>query len=93
MNRYVLLNDLADGIVRLRWTNSRSISRWDDMLWTKVKLRKERKCAVTGAMIQKGSVAWSPVTNGNNRMDRISQEGIDLLRERTIVLASVRSAD
>jgi hypothetical protein len=51
-------------------TTSRRGKTFSD-LWSTVKIKKARPCAVCGDEIKKGSEAFSPVTFGNNRMDRI----------------------
>jgi len=50
-------------------------------LWSKIKLRKSKKCVVTGEMIEKGSMAFRPITNAINRMDRISEKGMEKMHE------------
>lgn len=52
-------------------------------LWSTVKVRKSKYCIVTGAPL-KGKEAFSPVTNGNNRMDRISILGMELIKKRKV---------
>jgi hypothetical protein len=48
-------------------------------LWTRGRLRKTAKCAVTLEQIVNGW-AWRPLTNLNNRWTRISDEGMRRLR-------------
>lgn len=40
-------------------------------LFTRVKLRKNTSCAACGDPLNKGTEAFSPLTNGYNRMHRV----------------------
>lgn len=55
-----------------------TVKHWEegDQLWVLVTVRKDHKCCVTGDAISKGSQAFRPITNLNNRMDRISMAGM-----------------
>lgn len=46
--------------------------RHDNMLWSRCVLRTPRKCVITGEKMAKGSVAYRPITNGYDRMNRVS---------------------
>jgi hypothetical protein len=48
-------------------------------IWVPSRMRKPHTCAVTGEVIAKGSRAFRPITNGYNRMQRISEQGIEHL--------------
>ena len=64
---------LGDGIVKLFANGYRD-------LWTRVRIRgMDKRCMVTGEVLKSGVHAWRPITNGNNRMDRISDAGIKQL--------------
>lgn len=76
---YSFVHRLSAAIVALEWIAPKGIKR---DLWTRQKLRKSVKCAVTSRAIETGGQAWSPVTNGNNRMDRISDEGMTRLEKK-----------
>lgn len=41
-------------------------------LWTKGRARKTARCHLSGMGIAKGDEVWRPLTNGNERMRRIS---------------------
>lgn len=60
---------LAEGLVGLRTDAGKQ-------LWTLVKIRKARECSVCRGKIDKGSEAFRPLTNGNNRYHRIHPECI-----------------
>lgn len=45
-------------------------------LWVECKLRRAARCEVNSHEIPAGKHAWRPVTNANNRMHRISEEGM-----------------
>lgn len=46
-------------------------------LWTRVKLRKSRKCGRCSKELNSGNDAYSPVTNGYNRMERLCPECVE----------------
>ena len=50
--------------------------RYGRQIWSKVKMKKVAKCIVTGKPLGPGSIAYRPITNGSNRMRRISEEGM-----------------
>lgn len=54
--------------------------RYKDDIWalTNTPVRKSKVCEVTGLSV-KGVRAFSPITNGNNRMHRISVAGMNIL--------------
>lgn len=62
----------------VEWLAPKGIKR---DLWTRQKLRKPSKCVVTDKAIEKGAFAWSPVTNGYNRMDRMSDAGMERMEQ------------
>jgi len=64
------LKVLNDGLVLLRWDGRTSSDRTS--LWTRVKVRKPHKCAVTGNPIAVGDMAFMPIGNQDYRMQRIS---------------------
>lgn len=76
VRRYYFVKRLTPGIVLLVQPGC------DQQMWTRVKIRRERRCSVTGQHIEKGKIAWSPLTNENNRMDRITDAGIRRLERR-----------
>lgn len=45
--------------------------KWYRQWWTKCKVRKDHKCAITERPIKKGSEAYRPITNCGNRYHRI----------------------
>src|SRR3989304_2008379 len=73
MRTYYLAKRMNDNLVQLFCAEFRD-------LWTRGRKRGEsRRCLVTGTYIKSGDWAWRPITNGNNRMDRISDKGIEQL--------------
>ncbi len=48
-------------------------SKYGTQIWDLVKLRKNKICEQTKIELPKGSKAFRPITNGYNRMDRISK--------------------
>ena len=53
-------------------------------LWSACKVRKTHKCMVTKKRIDKGEEAYRPLTNSNNRADRISLAGMGTLAVRFV---------
>jgi hypothetical protein len=83
MKRYYFARRLGKDIVVLEWEDSLRDGRHRNV-WTRMKLRgRERVCAVTNTTVAQGSIAWSPITNGQNRMDRICDGGIEELEKRS----------
>ena len=73
MRTYYLEKRQAEGIVTLYCSGFRD-------LWTRARIRgRERRCVVTGDALKSGDFAWRPITNGSNRMDRISDAWITQL--------------
>lgn len=73
LGKYTFVKILNKGLVGL------SHPIFGNQLWHEVKLRKPKNCIITGANLKAGDMAFSPITNGNNRMHRISRVGIDRL--------------
>ena len=73
---YEYISHMGDGLEILL---SLLLRNKQDM-WSLVKTRKYHKCMVTGDKIEKGEKAYRPVTNGYNRMDRISETGMQQLK-------------
>lgn len=69
MNYYLLRTKkrLCDGLYGLKHV------RWGRQLWTIAKVRKKHHCVITGELIEKGSLAYRPITNGGNRYERIAK--------------------
>lgn len=61
---YSIIERPAEGVLRAR-------SRFGLQIFTRVKLRKNTECAACDTPIKKGDTAWSPITNGYNRMHRV----------------------
>lgn len=74
MNDYKLIERISDELIRLS-------SKYGDQIFALVKIRKARKCVETGIEIAKGNYAYRPITNGYNRMHRISIVGMKLICE------------
>ncbi len=47
------------------------------LLWSRCKLRKWAECGVSGEDIEPGSLAYRPISNGNQRMRRVSIEAME----------------
>ena len=47
--------------------------RYRRQLWSLAKTRKKHTCAITGKVIEKGSLAYRPITNAGKRYERIAQ--------------------
>ncbi len=80
MSDYIKVIKVAEELYRIK-----HIRYWWQ-LWAKCKTRKilgnsgrPKTCAVTGNVISKGEFVYRPMTNGYNRMDRISEQGIQIL--------------
>lgn len=61
--------DSDAGLVVLRWFGSTRSPR--DAIWSKGKMRKSAKCAVTGRPLASGDDAYRPVGNQDYRGRRI----------------------
>lgn len=70
---YDAIRKRADGIYLL------THYRHGLQIWTSCKVRKFHICHVTHASIKKGDIAFRPVTNLGNRMNRISVNGMEFL--------------
>lgn len=68
MPLYKITERLSDGIFGVCTT------KYAHQTWVKVKLRKPVRCALTGIALEPGDLAIRPITNGSNRMARISLE-------------------
>lgn len=73
MGRYRFVERMSEGLVGLKLLNG------ERQLWAKCVTRKSHACRVTGGDIEALSVAYRPQTNGSNRMDRISEAGMNKL--------------
>jgi len=80
---YVFEKRMSDGIMVLMWMKFKhKRNRLQRDIWTLVKLRGyDRKCVITGKTIERGAQAWSPVTFGDNRGERISAAGMEALEK------------
>lgn len=73
LRTYYMEKKMRDGLVGLFCSGYRDV-------WTRgVKRGEPRRCMVTGSTIKSGEAAWRPITNRNNRMDRISDGGMKQL--------------
>ena len=69
--RYKIVEVLWDGVVAIQHPSG------DTALWSKGKLRKAKRCAVSGKEMSVGSEAYRPVGNQQYRSSRIAAEIID----------------
>ena len=55
-----------------------TVKHWEkgNQVWSVADVRRDHTCCVTGDTILKGSQAFRPHVNANNRMDRISMAGM-----------------
>lgn len=69
MNYYLLhtKKQLGDGLYGLK------NRRWGRQLWSIVKVQKKHRCVITGELIEKGSLAYRPITDRGNRYERIAK--------------------
>lgn len=78
-----LLRVLNDGLVRLQ--TSDFSGDYGAQLWTRVTLRKSKnktkKCCNCDSELAPGDVAFTPITNGYNRMHRICTICIERMRK------------
>lgn len=51
--------------------------RYRGLLWSRATARKATKCWLTRAEIVKGDDIYRPITNGNNRMQRLKASEVD----------------
>lgn len=47
--------------------------RWRGMIWIVCKARKPSRCWHTGALISTGAYQFRPLSNGQHRMERLSE--------------------
>ena len=73
-----LVRVLNDGLVVLRWMGHTSSDT--DAIWSRGKLRKPVKCAVTEIEMAVGDLAYRPVGNQDYRSRRISVVLVDELK-------------
>lgn len=73
-----LIKVLSEGVVVLRWMGDTASPR--DALWSKGKLRKTIRCAVSGDLLKPGDMAWRPMGNQDYRSERISTATISALQ-------------
>lgn len=62
---YRVIAQVSDGLLRVH-SEAHGMQ-----LWTRVKLRKDHSCEVCKGLMLKGVEAFSPITNGYNRMHRM----------------------
>lgn len=74
MGSYKYIKAIGDGVVVLK------SSECGEQVWTLCKPRKDHQCVVAEERIRKGDEAYRPITNGYNRMERISKVGMMMLR-------------
>lgn len=72
MVSYSLIAVRAAGIILL------SHPKFGQQMWTLVKCRKHKRCVITDVDLYKQE-AFAPVTNGYNRMHRISPVGMHII--------------
>lgn len=74
MGYYKYVKAIGDGAIILK------SAKHGEQVWTLCKLRKDNRCVVAEERILKGDEAYRPVTNGYNRMERISKVGMSILK-------------
>ena len=50
--------------------------QYGKQIWTLVNVRKDKKCIITGELL-KGKKGYLPIGNAGNRMERISETGME----------------
>ncbi len=76
MNNYSLIEIINENLVGLYHP------KHGRQAWCEVFLRKPATCVVTGVSLKPKEIAFRPVTNGYNRMERISKKGINVLASK-----------
>ncbi len=70
---YTLVKVIGEGLVGL------DHPEYGRQIWSRCKVRKIWDCKASEKRIRPGEGAWRPVTNGQNRMHRISNFGMNYL--------------
>ncbi len=68
--KYQLVKVMSEGLVGL------THPKYGRQMWHRCKVRKYWDCEVSDRRIHPSDNAWRPVTNGQNRMHRISNYGM-----------------
>lgn len=58
---------------------SESLFSIDGVMWSKTKMRKGHRCRICTFGIVSGELAFSPLTNGESRMERICLDCVSKL--------------
>jgi hypothetical protein len=77
-----LLGVMNDGLIRLDtadWSYN-----YGKQLWSVVKTRKIAECVNCDGEISKSTNAYSPITNGYNRMHRICTTCVERMKARIL---------
>lgn len=54
-------------------------SQYGRQIWAQSTLRKATRCTITCVELPAGTMAWRPLSNARNRMERISEEAMRYL--------------
>lgn len=83
-NQYKFVEKLSEGLISL------SNPVYGNQLWTSCTIKKDKECVISKVPL-KGKVAYRPLTNAGNRMDRISTEEVNkLVMEATVSLIKAK---
>jgi hypothetical protein len=58
---------INDGFIRAE-------TEYGFQLWSRTRSRQQRRCSLTGQPIEVRDTIWMPMTNANNRADRIRDD-------------------
>jgi flavoprotein len=64
-SQYRTVKKMANGLIRVTRATKKS------QIWTQVKVRQEQRCAHCETFIPAGTYAYRPITNQDNRGDRL----------------------
>jgi hypothetical protein len=56
-------------------------SQYGEQLWAAITLRKNKDCFVCEIAMPRGGKAYRPITNGDNRMDRLCVSCVERLEK------------
>ena len=75
--RISIVRRVTDGVVIISYVDGRFGGYDGTAMWTRTKLRKHVKCAVTGIALKPGDEAYRPLGNMMYRSRRIAADVID----------------
>ena len=79
MNKYKFVKGAGIGGVEMLES-----AQWGRQLWVIVQVRKKHKCVITALVITSGSWVYRPLTYKGNKHERITREGMGMLRNISV---------